>query len=452
VGNGITTVALPWLVLERTGSAAAAGLVAAGTALPLVLVALVSGTVVDLAGRRRTAIVADVLSAISVLLIPIVDTLGGLSVGLLFGLAVLGALFDPAGASAREAMLPEAAGKAGWTLDRANGVHETIFGLAYLVGPGLGGLLIAVVGAAGALVGTGAGFALAAFSIVPLRGLPGSGRPPRETRPKGLVPGTLEGLRFVLREPLLLPLAVLVMLVVALYYPVEGVVLPVHFTSLGAPERLGTLLMVMSGGIIIGTLAYEPLVRWRSRRTVFRGAIVGAAVSLVWMAFLPGFAQLLIAGALSGMFWGPVGPLLNYAMQARTPHRLRGRVVGTISSASLAAGPAGFVAVGFLVESFGARPAFLGLSVSLLMVMIAAVPLRAWRLLDAEPVPGSAASDHPARPNRPARADPPGRPDRAGRSDPQSRTDPPSPTDPPAPTDPPSRTDPPGRTDLPPRP
>lgn len=395
VGNGITSVALPWLVLERTGSAAMAGVVAAATAVPLVFVALFSGTMVDLVGRRPTAIVSDVLSGLSVLLIPIVDALDGLTIGVLVVLAVVGALFDPAGASAREAMLPEAAGRARWTLDRANGIHETVYGLAFLVGPGLGGLLIAVLGASGALIGTGTAFLIAAASVLPLRDLPGAGRPPHEMRPRGVWHGTAEGLRFVLREPLLLPLTVLVALVVALYYPVEGVVLPVHFTSQGAPQRLGMLLMAMSAGVVIGTLSYEALVRRMSRRKVVTLSMLGASLSLVWMAFLPGFTQLLVAGALSGLFWGPVGPMLNHAMQLRTPHRLRGRVVGTISSFSMAAGPAGFVAVGFLVEAVGARPAFLGLAAALLAVIVGMIPLRAWKLLDADPVPGSAASDHP---------------------------------------------------------
>jgi MFS family permease len=400
VGNGITSVALPWLVLERTGSAAAAGLVAAATAVPLVLVALFSGTVVDLAGRLRTAIIADVLSATSVLLIPLVDALGLLSVGLLAALAVLGALFDPAGASARESMLPEAAGRARWSLDRANGIHETVFGLAYLVGPGLGGLLIAFLGASGALFGTGAGFIVAALSAVALRGLPGSGRPAERVRAKALWHGTVDGLRFVIHDRLLLPLTLLFTLVIAFYYPIEGVVLPVHFTAAGAPQRLGVVLMAMSGGIIAGSLSYELLVRWRSRRTVFIVAMAGATSSLVWMSFLSGFVQILVAAALSGMFWGPVGPLLNYAIQSRTPNEMRGRVVGTINSASLAAGPVGLVGVGFLVEAAGARPAFLGLAIALFAVMLLAVALRVWKLLDAEPVPGSAASDDVARKTR----------------------------------------------------
>lgn len=176
----------------------------------------------------------------------------------------------------------------------------------------------------------------------------------------------------------------------------EGVILPVYFTSEGAPERLGALLMVMSSGIVVGTLSYERLVRWMSRRLVCSLSLVGATASLVWMAFLPGFGQLLIAGALSGIFWGPVGPLLNHAMQLRTPHHLRGRVVGTTNSAAPAAGPAGFVAGGFSVEGFGARSAFIGLAVGLFVVVPASLPRRPWKLLDADPVPGSAAADHPA--------------------------------------------------------
>jgi MFS family permease len=398
IGNGITVVALPWLVLERTGNAAYAGIVAAATALPLVLVALFSGTVVDVVGRRRTAIVADALSAVSVLAIPLVDALGMLDITLLALLAVLGAVFDPAGASAREAMLPEAAGRAGWTLDRANGVHESVYGLAFLVGPGVGGLLISTVGASAALVGTGVAFVLAALAVVPLRGLHGAGRPARDSRPEGLWAGTREGLAFVLREPLLRPLALLIMLVVALYVPVEGVVLPVYFTDQGAPERLGVVLMAMSGGMVVGTMAYEWLVRRVSRRVLLLGSTIGSALSLVWMAALPTFGLLLVAGALSGLLWGPAQPLLNHAMQLRTPHHLRGRVLGTITSVSMAAGPAGYLAVGFLVEAVGVQPAFVGLSVALLAVCVALALLPGWRLLAAPPVPGSAAADHQVLP------------------------------------------------------
>ena len=90
-------VAFPWLVLELTGSASAAAAIGAITLLPLLLTSLVSGTLVDMVGRRRVSVTSDVLSLVSVAAIPVLNGLVGLSFGLLAGLAVLGAFFDPAG-------------------------------------------------------------------------------------------------------------------------------------------------------------------------------------------------------------------------------------------------------------------------------------------------------------------------------------------------------------------
>lgn len=112
VGNGAAMVVLSWPVLERTGSAGSAGLLAAATALPLLISSLFSGTVVDTFGRRRVAIGSDVLSAVAVAAIPLVDRFVGLDMAWLVGLAVIGAVFDPAGVTARETMLPAAAGRA----------------------------------------------------------------------------------------------------------------------------------------------------------------------------------------------------------------------------------------------------------------------------------------------------------------------------------------------------
>ncbi len=101
---------------------------AAATTLPLLVSSLFSGTLVDRFGRRRMAIVSDVLSAIAVALIPIVDMTVGLTIPSLVLLAILGAVFDPTGLTARETMLPAAATAAGWPLDRANDIHEAVRG------------------------------------------------------------------------------------------------------------------------------------------------------------------------------------------------------------------------------------------------------------------------------------------------------------------------------------
>ena len=73
IGNGIVIIAVPWLVLELTGSPSAAGLLGALVMLPGIVVSPFIGTMIDRIGRRKVSIYADVLSAMSVLLFVLVD-------------------------------------------------------------------------------------------------------------------------------------------------------------------------------------------------------------------------------------------------------------------------------------------------------------------------------------------------------------------------------------------
>src|SRR6476620_5414220 len=148
-GNGITIVAFPWLVLQRNGSALDASIVAMAGTIPLLVATLIAGAAVDYLGRKRVSVVRATLSALSVAAVPLLALTFGVHVvhvAVLAGLAALGALFDQAGTTARETMLPEAAQRAGWTLDHANSVYEAVFNLSYIVGPGVGGLMIATLG------------------------------------------------------------------------------------------------------------------------------------------------------------------------------------------------------------------------------------------------------------------------------------------------------------------
>src|SRR6476469_22290 len=189
-GNGISLIAFPWLVLQRNGSALDASIVAMAGTLPLLVATLIAGAAVDYLGRKRVSMISDALSALSVIAVPVIALrfgVGAINVAVLAGLAALGAFFDPAGMTARETMLPEAAARAGWTLDNANSVYEAIFNLAYIVGPGIGGLLIAATA---------------------LLRLDGSGKPDRAALPEGVWAGIVEGLKFVWNNRVLRTLAI----------------------------------------------------------------------------------------------------------------------------------------------------------------------------------------------------------------------------------------------------
>jgi MFS family permease len=381
IGNGIASIALPWLILQRTGQPTAAGIVGAATALPLLLAALFSGSLVDTLGRRRTSVVSDVFSALSVAAIPLVDRWLGLDLTLIVILAVVGSLFDPAGATAREAMLPEVGALAGWPIDRLNSVHESVWGVAYLIGPGVGGVLIAAIGAVNTLWAITVGFVLSAILIAFVRA-PGAGRPERADRPDNVLAGSLEGVRLVWNDPLLRDMTWLSMALVAVYMPIEGVILPVLFEKRDASAALGLVLTALAAGGIVGALSYGALSGRFRRYRVFTAAMVLASVSILGMALAPAYWMLVAAAALAGFFWGPVDPLINVAMQTRTDPTKRGRVLGVLMAAGYAAGPVGYLVAGPVVERVGAQTTFVAVGVIITAVAIAGSLLPSLRKLD----------------------------------------------------------------------
>lgn len=381
VGNGIVAVAFPWLVLERTGSATSAGLVAAAAAIPLVLSSLLSGTVVDLVGRRRTAIAADVLSGLSAAAVPVVDRLAGLDVATIALLAALGAVFDPAGFAAREAMLPECARTAKLRLDRVNSVHTALFSVSFLVAPGLGGLLIALVGAPATLYATTAAFAFSAVAVAFVR-VASAGRPDHHDAATTWVAATREGLSTVFRTPLLRALAIVPAVAVMAWFPVEAVMLPAFFVEQDAPQRLGGLLASLSGGVVAGSLLYGAVAPRVSRYRVFVVTLALLAASVLGLAQLPEYGWMLVLGFTAGLFYGPVEPVSNVTVQEVTPDRLRGRVVGIMTSTAYAAGPVGFLLAGPIVDTYGVQAAFLGTAGLLVLLAIGAALAPSLRHLD----------------------------------------------------------------------
>jgi H+ antiporter protein len=387
-GNGISIVAFPWLVLQRNGSALDASIVAMAGTLPLLVATLIAGAAVDYLGRRRVSMISDALSAASVAAVPVLAMAFGvhvINVAVLAGLAALGAFFDPAGMTARETMLPEAAIRAGWTLDRSNSVYEAVFNLAYIVGPGIGGLLIATLGGVNTMWVTAGAFGLSIVAISVLR-LEGAGKPDRTELPHGVWAGIVEGLRFVWHMPVLRTLAFVDLAATGLYMPMESVLFPKYFTDRNEPAQLGWVLMSLSIGGLVGALGYAVLSKYASRRAVMLTAVLTLGVAMTVIAFLPPLPVILVLCAVVGLVYGPIAPIYNYVMQTRAPQHLRGRVVGVMGSLAYAAGPLGLVVAGPLADAAGLHATFLALSLPMLLLGLVAVFLPALRDLDRIPV------------------------------------------------------------------
>jgi MFS family permease len=381
IGNSIVMITIPWLVLEETNSPAFAGLVAAISALPGLLISPFGGWLVDHLGRRAVSIGADLLSALSVIAFPIVAITSGLSSISILVIAVIGGIFDPAGYTARKTLLADVAKASGRELDQLNGFHDGFMGLSWIAGPAVGAGLISTVGAVNSFWVAAALFVIAALAIAFLR----VGNLGRDARELAIEMGEESdrsmriGFQVLWNDKLLRTLTLAILVLAAVYLPTETVVLPTYFEGLGNPSGLGLVISAISAGAALGSFGYGWIISRVSRKTLVRMVLIGNAISIIPMALLPQIPLLMAAGFLLGLSWGPFNPLISSLIQQRVPADQHGRVFGIQTAVFYAAPPLGMVASGLAVESFGVGNTYLVLAAILSITAIVALLTKSLR-------------------------------------------------------------------------
>ncbi len=384
IANAVVMILIPWLVLQRTGSAASAGLVVAAASLPGIVMSPLVGAAIDRFGRRLVSIVSDILSALSVAAFPLVALVQDLTLPWLLALAVLGATFDPAGYTARKSLLPDVSAASGYPLDKLNGMHEGIFGVGWAIGPALGAVLIGVIGPVETFWLPFGLFVVAILAIVALR-VGDAGQEARKASGEeaiGAWQGLLLGARVLWQDKALRAITVALMVLAAVYLPTESVVLPAYFEGRDEPTSLGIIVSVMSLGTIVGAFGYGWLSNRFTRYQLARVVLIGTAISIVPLALLPPLPIMIVAGLLLGLAWGPFSPLMNTLVQRRVPADVQGRVYGVQMSLFYAAPPVAFLITGWGVETFGVQATYLALAGVLVATSIGVLFVRSIRDID----------------------------------------------------------------------
>ena len=381
LGNSIVMITIPWLILEETGSPAFAGLVAAISALPGLLISPIGGWLVDHIGRRSVSIGADLLSAVAVVAFPIVALTSGLSSSSILIIAVIGAIFDPAGYTARKTLLADVAKASDIELDRLNGIHEGFMGVAWVFGPAVGAGLISTVGAVNSFWVAGGLFIFAALAIVFLRvgNLGKDARDLAEEMGEKTNRSIRVGFQVLWKDKLLRTLTLSILIIAAVYLPTETVVLSTYFEDLGQPASLGIVISALAAGYAVGSFGYGWVSARLKRKNLVRTTFIGVAMSIVPMAFLPPLPILAVAGFFLGLFWGPFNPLVSSLIQQRVPADQQGRVFGVQTAVFYAAPPLGMVLAGLSVESFGVSTTYIVLAAILSVTAILALLTKSLR-------------------------------------------------------------------------
>ncbi|QIQ06552.1 MFS transporter [Streptomyces liangshanensis] len=386
-GSVFTGMGVPWLVLESSGSAAKAGIVAFCSVLPVMLSALAGGPLIDGIGRLKVGIVSDVICGAAVAAIALLDHAGLLRFWVLCALMAVTGLFHAPGMTARGALLPTLAERAGMPLARAAGWYDGASRSAGMIGSAVGGVLIALLGARNVLLLDAATFAVsAALLAFGLRGLP-EARPPRGPEPASVRSYRrewAEGYRFILGTPLLLGICLMTLATRGFDQAWSAVLLPVHSREeLGGAADLGLLNATFSAFALAGALVYGAVGSRFRRWPVFTIAfLVGGMPRFAVAAWSDTVAPLAVTMAVEGAAFGMINPILTTVTYEIVPERLRSRVLSATTASVLAVTPLGGLAAGYFADSAGLFTTMLVVGAAYLLATLVPTLFPTWRRMD----------------------------------------------------------------------
>jgi MFS family permease len=369
IGSQVTTVAIPFQLYDETRSTLLVGLLGLAALVPLLIVPIYGGAVADAVDRRRLLLLSDVAQLLVTGGLLVNALLPHPSVWFLFVAEALGTAAYGFQRPARNALTPRLVRDD--QLLAAIAVEDVVFTLARVAGPVMAGVLIAVVGLAGAYAIDMATFAasLAAIWLLPPV-------PPALDADRPSLQAILDGFRYVGRRKVLL--GDLHRDANAMVFGMPRTLFPAFAEKLGGgPGVLGLLYAAPFAGALVASLTSGWMMRVRRQGlgVCVAAAAWGAAIALVGFAEATWFALLFLAAAGAADFISAV--LRSNILLTVTPDSMRGRLSG-IELAQVAGAPEiGNVEAGIVASLTSVRASIVSgglLTVAGTVAIAAAIP------------------------------------------------------------------------------
>jgi MFS family permease len=326
LGAQAALVAIPYQVYTLTHSAALVGLLGIAELVPIIVGSLLGGAIADrVSDRRRLMLFGQAVVTLAATALAVGAFAGGPPVPLIFLLAALLAGGSTVDNITRSAVIPALAGD---RLRAALSLNYGLYQVAAVVGPGLGGIVIAWLGVGAAFAIDAAGFLLMIGVTLALPKLPPA---PTDTEHPPILQSIAEGLRFVRRKQALMGSFAIDLVAMTFGMPrALFAVLALTVFDAGA-SGTGLLYAAVSAGATIAALTtgWVEHARWIGRIVI--GAVLawGAAIALaglmptIWLAAL----CLALAGAADSIS-AVCRSIIN---QSVTPEAMRGRMSATFT-------------------------------------------------------------------------------------------------------------------------
>jgi MFS family permease len=369
LGALIQSVGAAWMMTSMSGSADMVALVQASTSLPLMIFSLASGAVADNFDRRRVMLAAQFLMLLVSALLAVFSYVGLITPWLLLTFTFLigcgGALNNPSWQASVGEMVPRD------SLPAAVALNSVNFNLTRSVGPAIGGIIVATVGAAAA-------FTVNAISYVPLLFVIGRWKveaTPRNVPPESLGRAMTSGLRYVAMSPKI-EKVLLRGFVFGFTAIIVLALLPIVARDLpdGGPLLYGLLLGCYGIGAIGGAFLGGKVREKYENETAARIAFLGFALAAAIIAWSPNAWLVGLGTAIGGACWVLALAMFNVTVQLSTPRWVLGRALALYQTATFGGMALGSWIWGLVADAYDTPTALA--SAAVLMLGGAAIGLR----------------------------------------------------------------------------
>jgi len=342
---------LPFLLFELGGDAGQLGQLLATYMVPQVLFLLVGGVLVDRLPKRLTMIASDLFHVVLLSVVIFLFVSDDLRLNHLYGLSALFGLASAFFMPATSSLVPQLVARSG--LAQANAARSLAKELAGILGPPLGGLLIATSGLVFALAFDAGTFVVGARCLLAVRPRPLD----RENGAKNDISNSLkdlsEGFRYVSSSAWLWVTILIFSIANVFVGGATVVLLPLLAeTRFDGASSLGWLLSGVAGGATLSAVVLNQLGTLRRRGCLAYLGVAVSGLSLAGLAFAPQVGWAVVAMAVGGASITVFGVVWETTMQELVPGEVLGRVVSIDMLGSFALLPLGFLLTGHLIESF----------------------------------------------------------------------------------------------------
>jgi MFS family permease len=351
VGTWITRVATSWLVYRLTGSELLLGVVGFCGQLPTMLLAPFAGVLVDRWDRRRLLVITQALAMLQSFVLGVLTLRHEITVTWLLGLQIVQGVINAFDTPARQAFVVEMVEDRA-DLPNAIALNSSMVNGSRIVGPSIGGALIAAVGEGWCFIADAVSYLFVIASLLMMR-LPES----KAARVEAKVLEELKvGFRYV-RESAPIRTALIVLAIVSTTAMPYTVLMPAFVANVlhGGPNTLGLLMTATGVGALAGGLYLA------TRHTVVGLGRVATYATLVFGAGLIGFAfaktlwlALLFLPIVGAGFMVQMAAT-NTVLQTLVPDALRGRVMAFYTMAFFGTAPIGSLLAGVAADRIGAQ-------------------------------------------------------------------------------------------------